>query len=291
MRILVTGAYGQLGREIKELSSQFSSWEFVFTDIDRLDITDRDDVDTFIKEEMPEMVINCAAYTAVDKAETDHEAAYKLNVLAPGYLAYASKQIGAGFIHISTDYVYNGKYYVPYKESDETSPVTVYGKTKLEGEKKCLSEFPDSVIIRTSWLYSSYGNNFVKKMLQLGKEKISLNVVFDQTGTPTWAADLARAIFKITAIFKDEPDKYLPGIYNFSNEGVISWYDFTKAIFEISGITCNVNPVLSSEFITAAQRPHYSVLNKSKIKATFGIDIPYWKDSLKKCLNIIINTR
>ncbi len=284
MKIIVTGAYGQLGNEIKVLSAMHPGWGFIFTDVDTLDITDENAVENLFQETKPDFVINCAAYTAVDKAESDGETAARINATAPGILAAAAKKTSAKLIHVSTDYVFSGDAFLPLTEDDRVNPTGVYGKTKLEGEKKCAAQNPESVIIRTSWLYSSFGNNFVKTMLRLGKERDSLNVVFDQIGTPTYAADLAKAILKIVEATETGGEKFVPGIYHFSNEGVASWYDFAKSIFEISGISCNVAPVLSEEFPTPTKRPNYSVLNKAKIKSTFGIDVPYWKDSLKICL-------
>ncbi len=287
MKILVTGAYGQLGSEIKVISIQFPNWQFLFTDIDSLDITSEKDVEQFIKETQPDFLINCAAYTAVDKAETDVETAAKINAVAPGILAKAAKNISAKFIHISTDYVFDGEAFLPLIETDKVNPSGVYGRTKLEGEQNCLKENQNSIIIRTSWLYSSFGNNFVKTMLRLGKERDSLKVVYDQAGSPTYAADLAKAILDIIKLSEKEPEKFVPGIYHYSNEGAISWFDFSKAIFEIAGLECEVSPVLSDEFPTHTKRPNYSVLNKSKIKNTFGLRVPYWKDSLKVCLDKI----
>lgn len=287
MKILVTGAYGQLGNELKERSVFFPDWNFLFTDVDSLDITDDEMVHSYFRDEKPGLVINCAAYTAVDKAEDDPLTAEKVNAFAPGLLAKAANRLKAGMIHISTDYVYGGEAFLPYVETDPVNPATVYGKTKLKGERLCLAENPYSVILRTSWLYSLYGNNFVKKILKLGEINRQVKVVFDQTGTPTWAADLADAVLTITEKFSENRKYFVPGIYNFSNEGVASWYDFAKAVFEITGTNCEAVPVLSSEFPTPAKRPHYTVMNKLKIKATFDIDIPYWKDSLKKCLGKI----
>lgn len=284
MRILVTGAYGQLGNELKELSKNYPNWQFLFTDADSLDITSEIAVEDYFRKNNPQFVINCAAYTAVDKAETDAENARQINSVAPGFLAKAAKRFGAGFVHISTDYVFSGDSFLPYTENDPVKPLDVYGRTKQEGEARSLSQNPKTIIIRTSWLYSSFGNNFVKTMLKLGTERETLNVVFDQVGTPTYAGDLANALLKIAETFGEKPDQFIPGIYHYSNEGVASWYDFAKAIFELSKVDCRVMPVLSEEFKTAAKRPHYSVLNKSKIKATFSLEIPYWKDSLKICI-------
>ncbi len=284
MKILVTGAYGQLGNEIKNLSTKFPSWNFLFTDVDALDITDEKSVEKYLHQNLPDFVVNCAAYTAVDKAESDRENATKINAIAPKILAKCVNITGAKFIHISTDYVFDGEGFRPYSEEDIVNPESVYGETKLAGERFCFEENPETIVIRTSWLYSTFGNNFVKTMLRLGKERGNLNVVFDQVGTPTYAADLAAAILEIISVTEKKPGKFIPGIYHYSNEGVASWYDFSKAIFEISGMKCNVNPVLSIQFPTPAKRPNYSVLDKSKIKNTFGISIPYWKDSLKICI-------
>ena len=285
MKLLITGAYGQLGNEIKVLAENYREWEFILTDVDSLDISDEIAVSDFFSKTSLDFVINCAAYTAVDKAETDIETANRINAIAPGIIANVAKQNGTKMIHISTDYVFGGKSFRPLAETDEVNPEGVYAKTKLAGEQNCMKENIDLMIIRTSWLYSTFGNNFVKTMLRLGREQSSLNVVFDQIGTPTYAADLAEAILNIIMISKKEPEKFVPGIYHYSNEGVASWYDFSKAIFEISGINCNVFPVLSEVFLTIAKRPEYSVLDKSKIKNTFGIDIPFWRDSLKVCIN------
>ena len=284
MRILVTGAYGQLGSELKEIEMQFPNYHFLFTDVDTLDITCEIAVESFFNEKQPGYVINCAAYTAVDKAEIEPKIAEKVNALAPKILGKFSKQFGAKIIHVSTDYVFAGDANQPYSETDTVNPQGVYGKTKLEGELNCLKENPDSVVLRTSWLYSEFGNNFVKTMLRLGNERDNINVVFDQVGTPTFAADLAEAILSIIQVLEKEPAKFIPGVYHYSNEGVASWYDFAKAIFEIENIQCNVNPVLSDRFPTPAKRPHFSVLNKSKIRNNFGIEIPHWRESLVKCL-------
>lgn len=280
MNILITGAYGQLGSEIKQLIGNYPKWNFLFTDVDSLDITDEVAVQQYFSENKIDAVVNCAAYTAVDKAETDQETAHKINAVAPAILAKNAAAVGAKMIHVSTDYVFAGDASVPYKESDEVDPQGVYGRTKLEGEKNVMSEYPDAVIIRTSWLYSSFGNNFVKTMLRLGTERDELKVVFDQVGSPTHAADLAAVILAIL----NKPEIKAPGIYHFSNEGVASWFDFALAIIQLSEIKCNVKPVESHEFPSPTKRPHFSVLNKSKIKNTFGIEIPYWRDSLQVCL-------
>ncbi|KJF42018.1 dTDP-4-dehydrorhamnose reductase [Draconibacterium sediminis] len=279
MKILITGAYGQLGNELKVLSKNYPKWEFVFTDVDSLDITDEDQVKSYFADNNFELVINCAAYTAVDKAESDFETAQKVNALAPKLLAKYSKAVGAKLIHVSTDYVFAGDAHLPYEETDVVAPNGAYGKTKLEGEQNCRAENPETVIIRTAWLYSTFGNNFVKTMLRLGKERGELGVVFDQVGSPTYAADLAEAILEIA-----ESKEFVPGVYHYSNEGVASWYDFALAIFELSGVDCKVKPVLSENFPTPAKRPAYSVLNKAKIKETYHLEVPYWRDSLKICI-------
>jgi dTDP-4-dehydrorhamnose reductase len=273
MKILITGAYGQLGNEIKVLSVAFSDWQFLFTDVDTLDITNENALDIWFQKNKPRFVINCAAYTAVDKAESDAETAEKVNSLAPKLLAKFSKIFDAKLIHISTDYVFDGESFTPYSEEAEVNPKSVYGESKLKGEQNCFTENPDTIVIRTSWLYSTFGNNFVKTMLRLGKDRGQLNVVFDQVGTPTYAADLANAILSIIQISEKQPEKFVPGIYHYSNEGVASWYDFAKAIFEISDVKCIVSPVRSVEFPTPAKRPNFSVLDKSKIKNIFGVNI------------------
>jgi len=289
MKILVSGAYGQLGSELKEIELQFPNYHFLFTDVDTLDITNEFAVETYFNKNRPDFVINCAAYTAVDKAETEKEIAEKVNAIAPKIIGRFSKKIGAKLIHVSTDYVFDGKTNLPYSETDAVNPKGVYGKTKLQGELNCLSENPESIIVRTSWLYSEFGNNFVKTMLRLGKVRDSLKVVVDQIGTPTYAADLAKVILSIIQVSEKDAIKFIPGIYNYSNEGVASWYDFAKAIFDIENIKCAVSPVLSNQFPTLAKRPHFSVLNKSKIRMNFGLEIPYWRDSLKRCLDKIEN--
>jgi dTDP-4-dehydrorhamnose reductase len=284
MKILITGAYGQLGSEINCLTNKYPDWKFLFTDVDTLDITNESDLGIWFKNNKPDYVVNCAAYTAVDKAETDSETADKVNSFAPALLGMVSKKYGAKLIHISTDYVFDGEAFSPYSEIDDVIPKSVYGKSKLQGEKRCFEENPETIVIRTSWLYSTFGNNFVKTMLRLGKERGWLNVVFDQVGTPTYAADLANTILTIIQISEKQTEKFAPGIYHYSNEGVASWYDFANAVFEISEVKCDVLPVRSVEFPTPAKRPNFSVLDKSKIKYTFGITIPYWRESLKICI-------
>lgn len=280
VKILVTGANGQLGSEIRKISGNFPEFDFSFTDVAELDITSPLKVDALLADFKPEYLINCAAYTAVDKAETDQEIATLINATAVGILATASAKVGCRMVHISTDYVFDGNGPRPYLEDHPVNPQSVYGKTKLEGEILCAQNNPDSLIIRTSWLYSAFGNNFVKTMVRLGTERQELGVIADQVGTPTNAADLALAILTVISSVSSGAKSFVPGIYHYSNEGVASWYDFTKAIFEIAGITCSVKPIASEDFPSPVQRPPYSVMNKSKIKATFELQIPYWRDSL-----------
>ena len=284
MNILVTGCNGQLGNEIQLLERKYPEHTFYNTDVAELDITDAAAIERFIEENSINGIVNCAAYTAVDKAEDNEELCTKLNAEAPAFLARAIGQRGGWIIHVSTDYVFDGTKHTPYVETDDTCPNSVYGKTKLVGEFNILKCCEKSVIIRTAWLYSTFGGNFVKTMLRLGREKDQLGVIFDQIGTPTYARDLAIAI--MTIIGKG----IVPGIYHFSNEGVISWYDFTKAIHRIAGIrSCTVRPLHTAEYPTPAARPHYSVLDKTKIKQTYGIDIPYWEESLEQCINKLNN--
>lgn len=280
MNILVTGSNGQLGSEIRELSSEYTGLNFFFTDVDTLDICDKVALNTYVKNNNINLIINCAAYTAVDKAEDDVELCEKINTFAVKNIAEVAKENKLKVIHVSTDYVFDGTAHVPYTEDCKTNPTSVYGKTKLAGEKALLSTNKKSIIIRTAWLYSAYGNNFVKTMLRLGKEKDSLNVIFDQVGTPTYARDLAKTILYITDNTSVNTDFFQPGIYHFSNEGVCSWYDFTVAILRHAGIKTPVYPIETKDYPTKATRPHYSVLNKSKIKNTFNVEIPHWENSL-----------
>lgn len=278
MNILVTGCNGQLGNEIQLLAKNCTKHKFIFTDINELDICNEDAINQMVETKCIDCIINCAAYTAVDKAETNQEICTKLNADAPGYLAKAINKKGGQIIHVSTDYVYGGSINTPYSEGWVTSPESIYGKTKLKGEKNVINNCSKYVILRTAWLYSPFGNNFVKTMIRLGKERDELGVVFDQVGTPTYALDLAKVIMII--IDKDIES----GIYNFSNEGVISWYDFAKAIHRIAGIKCDVRPIHTSDYPTPAKRPNYSVLDKTKIKKACKITIPYWEDSLQNCI-------
>ena len=280
INVLVTGSNGQLGSEIRKISDQYPILKFSFTDVAELDITDPWKVADYLAIFKPQFLVNCAAYTAVDKAETDVETATLLNSTAVRILAEQSAEVGCKMIHISTDYVFNGKGHRPYGEDDPVDPQSVYGRTKLEGEILCQKYNPDTLIIRTSWLYSAFGNNFVKTMLRLGNEKPELGVIADQIGSPTNAADLARAILTIISSVESGEKSFERGIYHYSNEGVASWYDFTKAIFDIKGINCLVKPIASEDYPSPVKRPSYSVMNKSKIKLIFGLQIPYWRDSL-----------
>ena len=279
MKILITGCNGQLGNEMQLLEKVNPQHTYFNTDVAELDIISQEAIETFVSENEIDGIVNCAAYTAVDKAEDNQELCHLLNAVAPGYLAEAVGKRGGWMIQISTDYVFDGTNHTPYVETDPVCPNSVYGSTKLEGEKAVMAACGQSMIIRTAWLYSTFGNNFVKTMIRLGKEKSELGVIFDQIGTPTYARDLAVAIF--AAINQGVK----PGLYHFSNEGVISWYDFTKAIHRIAGITtCHVRPLHTEEYPTPAARPHYSVLDKTKIKQTYGIEVPYWEESLAECI-------
>jgi len=279
MNILITGCNGQLGNEMQLLEKADTNNTYYNTDVAELDITDIGAIYQFVEEHEIDGIVNCAAYTAVDKAESNEQLCQLLNAEAPAYLASAIEKRGGFMIQISTDYVFDGTNHTPYKEDEDTCPNSVYGRTKLVGEFNVLKLCKRSVIIRTAWLYSTFGANFVKTMIRLGQEREELGVIFDQIGTPTYARDLARAI--MTIISKGIE----PGIYHFTNEGVTSWYDFTLAIHRLAGIqTCKVRPLHTSEYPTAAKRPAYSVLDKSKIKQTYGIEIPHWETSLKECI-------
>ena len=273
--VLVTGANGQLGVALRNISDSFDGFEFYFTDVDTLDICDKMQVEACVKLHRINMIVNCAAYTAVDKAEDDPELCMLINRDAVRNIGEVAVSVGAKVIHISTDYVFDGNGTRPYREDDATNPVSAYGAAKLAGEQALLSVCPDSVIIRTAWLYSETGSNFVKTMLSLGTERDRLSVVADQRGTPTYAADLADAIKSVLMA-----ERFAPGIYHYTNEGVCTWYDFAVKIFELSGIKCAVNPLTTAEYPTRAKRPAYSVLDKSKIKSTYGIKIPEWESSL-----------
>lgn len=280
MNILVTGCNGQLGNEIQLLEKENGKHVFFNTDVNELDITNENAINAFVDANNIDGIINCAAYTAVDKAESNEALCHTLNATAPGYLAAAMGKRGGWMVQVSTDYVFDGTKHTPYSETDPTCPDSVYGRTKLEGEQLVRQHCERALIVRTAWLYSIFGNNFVKTMIRLGKEKTELGVIFDQIGTPTYARDLAVAI--MTAVEKG----IIPGIYHFSNEGVTSWYDFTKAIHRIAGISgCHVRPIHTEEYPTPARRPHYSVLDKTKIKATYNIEVPYWEESLAECIS------
>ena len=283
MKILITGCNGQLGNEMQLLAKKNPQHQYFFTDVEELDITDAEAIDRFVQDNQVDCIVNCAAYTAVDKAEENEEFCNLLNNIAPGYLSKAIEKRGGYMVQVSTDYVFDGTNHTPYTEEEPTCPNSVYGRTKLAGEKQVLENCKQSMIIRTAWLYSTFGNNFVKTMIRLGQTKPELGVIFDQIGTPTYARDLAAAIF--AAINQG----IVPGIYHFSNEGVISWYDFTKAIHRIAGINdCKVRPLHTEEYPTPAARPHYSVLDKTKIKKIYGIEIPYWEESLRECVREIL---
>ena len=279
MNILITGCNGQLGNEMQLLEMENRQHTYFNTDVQELDITNREAIVKFVDEHEVDGIVNCAAYTAVDKAESNEQLCDLLNHVAPGYLAEAIERRGGWLIQVSTDYVFDGTNHKPYVETDPVCPNSVYGRTKLAGEQAAQKACSRTMIIRTAWLYSTFGSNFVKTMIRLGNEKPELGVIFDQIGTPTYARDLAVAI--MTAINQGVK----PGVYHFSNEGVISWYDFTKAIHRIAGITsCHVRPLHTSEYPTPTARPHYSVLDKTKMKQTYGIEIPYWEESLRECM-------
>ena len=277
--ILITGANGQLGSEIKTIAKNFADNNYFFTDIPELDITNKTTVFDFCKNNKITHIINCAAYTAVDLAETEIELSNLINSTAPKILAEISKQLNIKIIHISTDYVFDGTNHRPYTEIDNPNPTSQYGKSKLEGEKNILTN-PDTIIIRTSWLYSSFGNNFVKTIINLTKQRDKLTIISDQVGTPTYALDLANVILEIIT-----NKKFISGIYNFSNHGVASWYDFAFEIIKIKNLETKVIPILTKDYPTPAKRPFYSILDKSKITNTFKIKIPYWKNSVAICLS------
>lgn len=284
--ILITGSKGQLGNELQVVSKNFYGYDFIFTDIDSLDITNAEQTSEFIKKTKPDWIVNCAAYNLVDKAETEPDQALLINASAVKNITEAVTGSGCRFIHISSDYVYNGKSNVPYNELVPANPLSAYGRSKLAGEKFALLH-QGSMIIRTSWLYSSFGNNFVKTILRHAAEKEFLKVVFDQTGTPTYAADLAGAIMSIISGVIRNQIAMNPGIYNYSNEGVCTWFDFACEIIKEGGLTCDIRPVLSKEFPQIAQRPGYSVMDKTKIKENFGLSIPHWRTSLTKCVKLL----
>lgn len=284
-KIVVIGSKGQLGNELQDLSGQYD-YEYFFYDKDELDITQQAEVEKKMQELQPQFLINCAAYTAVDKAESDEEICYAINADAVGYLAKACKDNNTRFVHISTDYVFDGTATEPYKETDITNPQNVYGQSKLAGEKEAVHNNPEAIIIRTSWVYSVYGNNFVKTMLRLMQSRPELNVVSDQYGSPTYAADLAQAIMNIV-----ENKGWYPGIYHYSNEGIITWFDFAQAIRDIAQLNCTIHPISTEQYPTPAARPHYSVLDKTKMQQTFGIELRDWRDSLQLCLQQLSVTK
>jgi len=283
--VLVTGANGQLGRELRDLSANFAAYDFLFTSNEELPIEEKSSVDLFFDKHLIHYCINCAAYTAVDKAETEEAKAFLINRDGPGFLADACRKHHVKFIHISTDYVYDEGIRRPLKEDDALAPLSVYGLSKLKGEEAALQTDPSALVIRTSWVYAAYGNNFVKTMLRLFKEKESLNVINDQVGCPTYAADLAAIILKFVGAM--ESGKKYEGIVNYCNDGITTWYDFAVAIKEFVDSPCIVRPIPTSQYPTPAKRPKYSVLDTSKIKSTLAPDIPFWKDSLHKCLVLL----
>ena len=285
MNILVTGSNGQLGSEINDLAVNYANFNFYFTGSIDLDICNSAELDFYIKDNKIKAVINCAAYTAVDKAEEDAISAEKVNAIGVLNLVNALEKVDGKLIHISTDYVFDGNSFLPYQESDEVNPIGVYGNTKRSGELAVLKSGIDGIVIRTSWLYSAYGNNFVKTMLRLGSERDELGVIFDQVGTPTNACDLAKTCLEILAYNKESNINSKGNLYHFSNEGIASWYDFSIAIMALGKVDCHVKPIETKDYPTPAKRPHFSVLNKSKIKNDFEIGIPYWRDSLAVCIS------
>jgi len=283
--ILVTGGSGQLGRSIRALVKNDSNFQYLFPDREQLDLSNSASIDVFFKANTVDLIINCAAHTAVDKAESEPELADQINHLAVKKLAKIASEHQTKLIHISTDYVFAGENFKPYVENDKVAPKGVYGLSKLKGEQAIGLLMPtNAVIIRTSWVYSEFGNNFVKTMLKLGKQRNELNVIYDQVGTPTYAGDLANTILQLVRSDKFNQSEFQTAIYHYSNEGICSWYDFAITIFELSGIDCHVHAIESKDYPTPAKRPHYSVLNKAKIKQTYGVTIPYWKEALQRCL-------
>ena len=284
MKVLITGSNGQLGSQIKEIVSGYENLECIFGDLTKLDICDTKALTSCIVDENINAVINCAGYTAVDKAEENPKIAEQVNAKGVLNLVNALKKVDGKLIHISTDYVFDGTSFLPYNESDPVSPIGVYGKTKRAGELAVINSDIDSIVIRTSWLYSAFGNNFVKTMLKLGHDRDELGVIFDQVGTPTNASDLAKTCLDILSDKSSENISANGKIYHYSNEGVASWYDFATAIMELGSLDCKVRPIETKDYPTPAKRPHYSVLNKTKINTDFNIEIPYWRDSLDKCI-------
>ena len=288
IQVLVTGANGQLGRSLQARAKDYPAFAFQFTDVDTLDLCDAEAVSRYVAEHQVNYILNCAAYTAVDKAESDEALCERINCETVKHLGEAAQAVGAKVIHVSTDYVFDGTSCRPYVETDLTCPISVYGRTKLAGEEALRAVCPDAVIIRTAWLYSEYGNNFVKTVLRLGAERDELRFIFDQVGTPTYAGDLAEAMLAIVA--EAEQGHFAAGIYHFTNEGVCSWYDFTVKILQLAHLSKRVIPIETKDYPTAAARPHYSVLNKGKIKATYGLTIPHWETSLQRCMLQILNS-
>ena len=284
MNILITGSNGQLGSEIRDIIYDYSDFKFIFMDLPELDICNNDQLEKIIIDQKITAVINCAAYTAVDKAEKDEATADEVNSVGVLNLVNVLKKVNGKLIHISTDYVFDGNNFLPYQELDKVNPIGVYGNTKRRGELAVVNSDIDAIVIRTSWLYSAYGNNFVKTMLRLGNEREELGVIFDQVGTPTNASDLAKTCLDIFSIKEKSQMNEKGNMYHFSNEGVASWYDFAIAIMNFGKVNCNLKPIETKDYPTLAKRPHFSVLNKSKIKKDFEISIPYWRDSLKKCI-------
>jgi dTDP-4-dehydrorhamnose reductase len=291
-KILVTGSNGQLGKELKKIAASFPRFEFIFLSKEDLPIHHFEMVRHYFNTYHPKYVINCAAYTAVDRAEQEKDRAFQVNAEAVGVLAAVCKEHHTKLIHISTDYVFDGTATTPYKEDSPTNPQSVYGASKLEGEKQALQFNPDSIIIRTSWVYSEFGKNFVKSMLKQMNERDEINVVNDQLGSPTYAADLAEAIMQIISdpVTHNSQPVTAPGIYHYSNEGIISWYDFAIAIKKLLGSKCKISPIATSQYITSAKRPAYSALDKTKIQQVFGIELKDWKESLAVCIKEIQNT-
>ena len=277
--VLVTGSYGQLAACIKDIANQYPKYSFIFTDLPELDITNKEEVLTFFKNNNVSWCINCAAYTNVDKAESEKQISYQVNEIGPNNLAQACNEYKVKLIHISTDFVFDGKIAIPYSENDKTKPISVYGDSKLKGEKAITSILDNYFIIRTSWLYSEHGNNFMKTMLKLSKERDEINIVSNQIGTPTYGGDLAKVILEIV---NTKSNQY--GIYHYSNEGVASWFDFAKAIFKLSAVEIKVNPIPAKDYPTPAERPQFSVLDKTKIKQILDIKIPHWEESLNRAI-------
>jgi dTDP-4-dehydrorhamnose reductase len=289
--ILVTGSNGQLGSEIQQLVGEYAQYSFVFSDVADLDITKLEDVQAYFEKYRFSYCINCAAYTNVDKAESDQAFAYQINELGAKNLALVCAQHGATLIHISTDFVFDGQSSRPLSEDAVAQPIGVYGASKLAGELAIAQALPAHVIIRTSWLYSTYGNNFVKTMIRLGQERDKLTIIADQIGSPTYAGDLSRVILQIIDHLAAQPAAHLYGTYHYSNEGVASWYDFAVSILDVYGIATPVLPIPTEAYPTPAKRPHYSVMDKRKIKTNFGIDIPHWRKSLIYCISKLKNTK